>query len=275
LRNFSKIKSVGVGCPGDTDFDNGIMRFIPQFPNFKNVPLAKLLESEIGKKVYIDNDANVAALGAFYIDAGGKATNLVYVTLGTGIGGGLIFNKEVYRGSSGSAGEIGHIAVEPKRGPNCDCGSVGCVEAFTGERYFLKYVEGYLQHHPSKIISELREKNNNQLSGKLLFDAAEMGDKIAKEMWEHYGEKLGFMLADIINILNPDTIVLGGGMSKSSKYFMPTIQKEVKNRAYASAVKTCNIIVSQQGGNLGTAGAAMLAKEGIANNDKLDRTDSL
>jgi glucokinase len=108
-----------------------------------------------------------------------------------------------------------------------------------------------------------------------LFDAAERGDEVAKKMWVYYGEKLGILLADIINFINPDTIVLCGGFSKSSKYFLPSVHKEVKSRAFRSAVKTCKIGVSQHTSELGTIGAAMLAKEGIANNDKLDRTDSL
>jgi glucokinase len=274
FKHYQKIKSIGVGMPGDIDSNKGIVRFSPNLLKWKNVHLKDLLETSMHKKVYIDNDANVASLGAFYLDTDGKATNLACVTLGTGIGGGLVFNKKLYRGSSGSAGEVGHITIE-QQGPKCNCGNNGCVEAFIGERYFMKYVQEYLRNNPSKIINELSKGDPSQINGLLLFDAAERGDENAKKMWVYYGEKLGILLAGIINFANPDAIVLCGGISKSSKYFMPTVLKEVNARAYKSAVKTCKIVVSRHSSELGLLGAAMLAKEGTANNDKLDKTGSL
>ncbi|MDR2817846.1 MAG: ROK family protein [Endomicrobium sp.] len=274
FKHYQKIKSIGVGMPGDIDSDTGIVRFSPNLLKWKNVHLKDLLETSMSRSVYIDNDANVATLGAFYLDADDKVANLVCITLGTGIGGGLVFNKKLYRGSSGSAGEVGHITIE-SQGPKCNCGNKGCVEAFIGDRYFTKYAQDYLKNNPSKIINELTGESSSPITPKLLFDAAERGDEVAKKMWVYYGEKLGILLADIINFVNPDTIVLCGGFSKSSKYFMPSVHKEVKSRAFRSAVKTCKIVVSQHTSELGTIGAAMLAKEGIVNNDKLDRTDSL
>jgi glucokinase len=270
FKHYQKIKSIGVGVPGDIDSDNGIVRFSPNLPKWKNVHLKDLLETSMSRKCFIDNDANVATIGAFYLDANGKATNLACVTLGTGIGGGFIFNKKLYVGSSGSAGEIGHITIE-QQGPKCNCGNNGCIEAFIGERYFTKYTQEYLRNNPSKIINELSNEDLSQINGKMLFDAAERGDEIAKKMWAYYGEKLGILLASIINFVNPDTIVLCGGASKSSKYFMPTVFKEVKSRAFKSAVKSCKIVVSQHTSELGTVGAAMLTKEGTPNNAEIGR----
>jgi glucokinase len=274
FKHYQKIKSIGVGMPGDIDSDNGIVRFSPNLLKWKNVHLKDLLETSMSRNVYIDNDANVASLGAFYLDADDKVANLACITLGTGIGGGLVFNKKLYRGSSGSAGEVGHITIE-SQGPKCNCGNKGCVEAFIGERHFTKYAQDYLRNNPSKIINELTGESSSPITSKLLFDAAERGDEIAKKMWIYYGEKLGILLADIINLFNPDTIVLCGGVSKSSKYFMPSVHKEIKSRAFRSAVKTCKIVVSQHTSELGTIGAAMLAKEGTVNSDKLDKTGSL
>ncbi|MDR2252092.1 MAG: ROK family protein [Endomicrobium sp.] len=270
FEHYSKIKSIGVGMPGDIDSDNGIVRFSPNLLKWKNIHLKDLLETSMDKNVYIDNDANVATLGAFYLDADGKATNLACVTLGTGIGGGLVFNKKLYRGSSGSAGEVGHITIE-QEGPKCNCGNNGCIEAFIGLRYFRKYAQEYLRNNPSKIINELSNGDLSQINGQVLFAAAERGDEIAEKMWVYYGEKLGILLANIINFANPGTIVLCGGMSKSSKYFVPSVLKEVKNRAFKSAVKTCKIVVSQHTDELGLLGAAMLAKEGTTNNADFDR----
>ena len=262
---YSKIKYVGVGMPGDIDLDNGIVRFVPQLSKWKNVPLKKLLEKEMGRssnKIYINNDANTAAIGAFWVDAEGKATNLVSITLGTGVGAGLILNKKLYVGSSGSAGELGHIMIDPDRNaPKCNCGSKGCLEAFLGEKYFLVYAKNYLTVHPSAIINELSEGDTSRINGKILFDAAKKGDKTAKELWNYYGEKLGVLLADTINVLNPDVIVLCGGMSQSSKYFMPSALSEAKKRSYSSAFATCKIKTTAATSKLGIIGAAMFAKQ--------------
>lgn len=276
FKAYSKIKHVGVGMPGDIDIDNGIVRFVPQLSKWKNVPLKKLLEKEMGglsNKIYVNNDANTAAIGAFWVDAEGKATNLVSITLGTGVGTGLILNKKLYLGSSGSAGELGHVMIDPDRNaPKCNCGSKGCLESFIGEKQFLAYANKYLTSHPSAIINDLLIKRKLSLiNGKLLFDAAEKGDKTAKELWNYYGEKLGILLADTINALNPDVIVLCGGMSQSSKYFMPTALSEAKKRSYSSAFTTCKIKTTSATSKLGVIGAAMLAKEETPNNAEIDK----
>jgi glucokinase len=257
FKDYERIRAVGIGMPGDINAKKGVVRFSPNLLKWKEVPLKGLIEQELkGKKTYVDNDANVAALGAYYADIKQKSENMVCVTLGTGIGGGIIINKKLYTGSSGSAGEVGHITIDEK-GPNCQCGSNGCIEAYIGEKYFMKYIENYMKRTGKRFI-----KNGEELNCKTLYEKAQKGDKTAKEMWRFYGKKLGIGLATIINILNPDSIVICGGVSPASEYFMDTVQKEIQKRTYTSAAETCKITISQNTSELGLIGAAMLAKEG-------------
>jgi glucokinase len=256
FKDYERIKTIGIGMPGDINAQKGVVRFSPNLLKWKEVPLKELIEQELnGKKAYVDNDANVAALGAYYADIEQKATNMVCVTLGTGVGGGIIINKKLYTGSSGSAGEVGHITIDEK-GPDCQCGSNGCIEAYIGERYFIKYIENYMNRTGKRFI-----RKGEELSCKTLYEKAQKGDETAKEMWRFYGKKLGIGLATIINILNPDSIVICGGVSQASTYFMGTAKKEIKKRAYASAAETCKITISKNTAKLGLIGAAMLAKE--------------
>jgi glucokinase len=210
FKSYSKIKSVGVGIAGDVCFQTGVVRFSPNLKMWKNVKLREILTNLTQKKIYVDNDANAASIGAFYLDAKGKTTDLVCVTLGTGVGGGLIFDKKLYRGVSGTAGEVGHITVDAY-GKKCSCGNRGCIETFVGAKHLSKFVQDYLKNKNSKIINRLVGKNYKLITPQLLAQAAKEGDEIAKEIWKIVGEKLGIFLSIIINFTNPDTIILCGG----------------------------------------------------------------
>ncbi|MDR0724105.1 MAG: ROK family protein [Endomicrobium sp.] len=260
FKNYSQIKSIGVGIAGDVCFQTGIVRFSPNLKMWKNVKLKEILTTLTKKEVYVDNDANTAAIGAFYLDARGKSTDLVCITLGTGVGGGLLFDKKLYRGITGTAGEVGHITIDAY-GKKCNCGNKGCIETFIGAKHLSKFVQDYLKNKNSKIINNLVGKNYKLITPQLLAQAANDGDKIAKEIWKRVGEKLGIFLSIIINFVNPDTIVLCGGISHAKKYFMKYILREIKTRAFKSAIKACKIIVSQSTHKLGVVGAAMLSEQ--------------
>jgi glucokinase len=259
LRNYPKIKSIGVGIAGDIDSKKGIVRFSPNLPKWKNVQLRKILEKLTNKKTFVDNDANTASLGAFWLDAKGKSENLICITLGTGVGGGLIFNKKLYVGASGTAGEVGHITVDPY-GRNCNCGNRGCIETFVGAKYLSEYASKYLKKNKSQILDKLIGKKYALITPHLLSKAALLGDKSAKEIWDRVGEKLGIFLSIIINFANPDTVVLCGGLSHAARYFLPQAKSEMKSRTFKSAQKTCKIMVSKYTHKLGVVGAAMLPK---------------
>ncbi|MDR2067299.1 MAG: ROK family protein [Endomicrobium sp.] len=260
FKDYSKIKSIGVGIAGDVCFGTGVVRFSPNLKKWKNVKVRDILTSLTQKKVYVDNDANTASIGAFWLDAKGKSTDLVCITLGTGVGGGLIFDKKLYRGISGTAGEVGHITIDAY-GKKCNCGNRGCIETFVGAKHLSKFVQDYLKDNNSKMIDKLTNKNYKLITPRLLTQAAKKGDKVSKEIWKIVGQKLGIFLSIIINFANPDTVVLCGGISHAKEYFMKYVVKEIQTRAFKSATKACKIIVSEATHNLGVVGAAMLSRQ--------------
>lgn len=259
MKHYKKVKTIGIGIAGDVDSKKGVLRFSPNLPNWKNVMLKKEMEKLTGKKVFVDNDANTASLGAFWLDLDGKAVNIVCVTLGTGVGGGMILNKKLYVGTSGTAGEIGHMTVEPE-GNKCNCGNRGCAETYIGAKYLVRRALQLMKEHKSYNILKLADNDEFKITPKILSLAASKGDKVAKIVWAEAGEKLAILLADIINFINPDHIVLCGGISKACDEFYKPVYKQIKQRAFKSAVDSCKIVVSKYTNKLGVAGAAMLAK---------------
>ena len=259
FKNYSKTTTVGIGIAGDINCVNGEVRFSPNLPMWENVPLKRLIEKYTNKTVAVDNDANTAAVGAFWLDAKAKYDSLICVTLGTGVGGGIILDKKIYRGASCTAGEIGHITIEP-RGHKCKCGNTGCAETYIGANYLSDYAKQYLKTRKSPVIKKFLN-GSSKITPKILADAAKKGDKAALEIWKYAGEKLGILLSDVINFINPDVIVLCGGVSGAGKFILDPAKKEIAKRAFKSAAKTCKITVSKYTQKLGVVGAAMLAKQ--------------
>lgn len=259
MRSFKDVIGTGIGVAGDIDQENGIVRFSPNLPQWKKVPLRKMLKNHLPGGIIIDNDANVAALGACWLDAGGRARNLICVTLGTGVGGGIVCNGRLYRGSSGTAGEIGHMSFDHD-GPKCNCGNNGCIERYIGAPYLSRFAAGLVEVEGSEIIQGLVKNDLSLLTPKVLSKAAQMGDPVARQVWRDAGEKLGVVLASVINFYNPDMIVLAGGVSKAGRLLTDPVRKVVKARAFSTSSRQCRIIVSQYTQKLGVVGAALLAK---------------
>ena len=259
FKNYKKVKAIGIGIAGDVDYKKGIVRLSPNLPKWNKVYLKKEIEKLTGKTVYVDNDANTAALGAFWLDIKAKDDNMICVTLGTGVGGGIIINKKLFRGNYGTAGEIGHITVVPD-GRKCNCGNIGCAETYIGVKHIVKETIELLKTKKSKYILKLAGNDINKITPKLLSQAALKGDTVAKQIWDNAGEKLGILLSDIINIFNPDSIVLCGGISNAGNLIMAPAKKQIKNRAFKTSAKVCKIVISKYTSRLGVVGAAMLVK---------------
>ena len=153
FKHYNKVKTIGIGIAGDIDFKQGIVRISPNLPKWNKVQLKRDIEKITGKTVYVDNDANTAAIGAYWLDIKAKADNMICVTLGTGVGGGIIINKKLFRGNNGTAGEIGHITVIPD-GRKCNCGNYGCAETYIGVRHIVKETIDLLKTNKSKYIYE-------------------------------------------------------------------------------------------------------------------------
>jgi glucokinase len=259
-KDKGKILGVGVGMPGQIDYKKGIIHNLTNVKGWREVPLREILRKKINLPVYLDNDANVACIGEAVWGAARGYNNIVCITLGTGVGGGLIINGEVYRGINFSAAETGHICID-KNGPLCNCGSYGCMEAFVGNRYIVKNVVKRLKNGERSILLKLADGKFSNITPKLIDRAAKKGDSFSIRIWKEVGENIGIGLASIINLLNPDIIVIGGGISKTGKILLDAIRDSVKKRALAVSLKGLKIIRAKFVDDAGVVGAAALVKK--------------
>ncbi|MFH1369627.1 MAG: ROK family protein [Elusimicrobiota bacterium] len=258
LKHYSRTKGIGIGAAGDIDQKTGVVRFSPNL-GWKNVMFRDMLAKSLKKRIRIDNDANVAALGAYWLESKGKARNMLCVTLGTGVGGGLICDGKLYIGATGSAGEIGHVTINP-HGPKCNCGSHGCIERYIGAPRLSEQGREAVIKGKSRIIKKLVNGDLNKITPEILEQAAILGDRHAKKIWETAGERLGIVLASVINLLNPEMIVLAGGVSRAGDLLIKPLKKAILARAYETPAKACRIVISKYTQKLGVVGAALMAK---------------
>ncbi len=252
------IKGLGIGIAGDVDPVKGLVRFSPNL-GWKNVPLKAHLQKKLRLPITVDNDANCAALGAFYLDARGACQNLVCLTLGTGVGGGIIIRKKLYRGSTGSAGELGHMTID-YRGRRCGCGSLGCSESLVGAWGIIQTAKEAIAKNQAPRLNRL-VREGSKLSPKLISQAAKAGDGYSKKLWEHTGFQLGCILANCVNIFNPDRIVLSGGVSKVGGLLLRPALATLRKRAFKVPVGKVKVTVSKYDEKLGVMGAAFLLLE--------------
>lgn len=257
---FKKVRGVGIGIAGDTDQTQGIIRFSPNL-NWKNVPFQRIFSHWIELPVLLDNDANCAAWGAYVLDAKKDCRNLICLTLGTGIGGGLILNSKLYRGATGSAGEIGHMTIQYQGHP-CACGSFGCAESFIGSGGLIRSAEEGLKKGLAPVLQKLVGRSpKTTIEPKLLSLAAEKGDPYCQQLWKDAGEQLGVVLANCVNIFNPERIVLCGGVSKAGNLILEPALHTLGRRAFAIPAQTVKVTISQYDEKLGVVGAGLLFLE--------------
>lgn len=252
-------RNVGMGIAGDVDSAKGIVRFSPNL-GWKNVPLKKLLARDLNASVAIENDANCAAWGAYCLDAKKDCENLICLTLGTGVGGGIIIGRKLYRGSTGSAGEIGHLTVKYD-GRLCGCGSYGCLESRVGAWGMIQTAKEGIAQGRSPMLKILLRETGAKLSPRLIEQAARKNDPFSKKIWQDAGVCLGAALASLVNILNPDRIVLCGGVSKAGDLILKPALRTLKERAFAVPVQKVKVTVSKYDEKLGVVGAALLSRE--------------
>ena len=250
-----QIDSLGVGIAGDVDPETGTVRFSPNL-GWKNVAFGTLLRRHFTVPLHIDNDANCAAWGAYWLDAKRDCKNLICLTLGTGVGGGIIIDGKLYCGSTGAAGEIGHMTLQTD-GRACKCGNFGCLESVVGAWGIIQSAEEALKKNRAPILKKMLEKKS-ELSPKLIAAAADAGDVECQELWKSTGEYLGCALVNLVNIFNPDRIVLSGGVSKSGNRLLDPALKILSQRAFQSSVKAVKVSISEFDEKLGVVGAALL-----------------
>lgn len=250
------IEGIGFGFPGQVDYKSGVVRLAPNIPGWVEVPIAKLIEDEFHIPTRVDNDVRCAALGELNFGAGKGCQNLICITVGTGIGSGLIINGKLVRGASNAAGEIGHIKLQIHDGPICGCGDTGCFEAFASGPSIVAMAEEYIQGGKSTKYREMA--NSNDITPFIVAEAAKAGDPVAKRIFTIMGEYLGVGLASVVNLLNPERIIIGGGVADAGDILMLPLKETLKKRAMKIAGDAVEVVPAQLGNTAGVIGASLL-----------------
>ena len=246
-----EVCAVGVGAPGVIQADKGIVVKSPNFPDWNNLPLRDHLEKALDIPVYLENDANAAALGEQWRGAGQGIRSMILLTLGTGVGGGIILDNKVWHGADGMAGEIGHMTLIPQGRP-CTCGNTGCLEMYASARGI---VQSYLEAL-GKSADSLK-----QITSEQVYEAARTGNKIAVQVMNDMGRMLGIGIAGLINIFNMERVVIGGGVKDAWPLFIDATREEVMRRAFEIPARRAEILPSLLGDDAGMVGAAAVALE--------------
>ncbi|KPI48472.1 glucokinase [Clostridioides difficile] len=249
---FNDIKAIGIGSPGPLDVKQGLIVNPPNLP-FKNFNIVKYLSDEFKLPTYLDNDANVATLAEFLFGKGKGLENIVYITVSTGIGGGAILNGKIFRGSTSNALEVGHTTLKAD-GEICGCGNKGCSESISSGTAIMKNAQKAIN---SGLQTSLSKYEN--ISAKEVFVEANLGDDVAYKILEKALCYLGVLIANIANILDPQVIILGGGVINGGDIVIDTVKKEFKKRALPIIGERCKIEKTNLGGKSGVLGAAALA----------------
>lgn len=246
---------VGIGVPGLVDFDRGLVYTLTNIPGWKNTPLKGMLEAKLRVPVLVDNDVNVMTLGEFGFGAGKGAKNLVCITLGTGVGGGIIIDGRLYRGCTFSAGEVGHMPLK-EEGLSCNCGGYGCLERYVGNRYILEEMKSKIRGGTPTAIKRLVNGDLSAITPEVISKAALRGDRLSINFWNTVGKRIGVTLAGIVNLLNPERIIIGGGIADAGEPLFRSIRKTVNERALPVPKKAVKILKSKLGNDAGVIGAA-------------------
>ncbi len=256
-KNKLKIQGIGIGSPGTVSTKRGTVENPPNFPGWEKVNLGKILEKKFKMHIHVENDANAAAIGEMIFGAGKKIESFIMVTLGTGVGGGIIFNKKLFRGEYGAAGEIGHMSID-YNGPKCNCGSFGCVEAYVGNHYLVKRIQNELINHKDSKIWELISNDLNQLTPLKIQQAAEEGDDYAKLVVNNLGLYLGSGLASAGNALDIGTFIIGGGVSGFGKPLFDAAREAICARVLKPLRKRIRVLPAKLKNDAGIKGASAL-----------------
>jgi glucokinase len=258
-----EISAIGLGSPGPLDTKNGIVCNAVNLPGWINIPLRDRIEEVFGIPANLENDANVAAYGEYWKGAGQNSSIMLAYTLGTGVGGGIIINGKLIRGTSDCAGELGHVTIVPD-GRLCGCGNQGCLEAYASASALVRIAELNMRQGRAPLLQKWVNEGKS-LTAKLVDEAHRAGDAFAKEILEEVGYYLGLGVSSAVMAMNPDVIVIGGGMMKAGEVILTPLRREVKRRVFPEHFQNLKIVPAQLGNDAGVIGSAGLA---------LDRTQS-
>jgi len=255
----SQVAAVGIGAPGFLDIEAGVVVAPPNLPGWERVPLKQLIEDQLGISTFLENDANAAALGEYRFGAGRGAEHMIYVTASTGIGGGLILDGKLYHGESGGAGEIGHMTIMPD-GPRCGCGNHGCLEALASGTAIARVARERVTRGAPTLIANLAEGDPERITAKLVAEAAGQGDEVAEDILAEAMNYLGIGMANLVNLFNPQVIVIGGGLTNIGEKLFGPVRQVIDRRAFRATAQAVRVAPAELGDNVGVLGAAAVAQ---------------
>lgn len=256
-------EAITIGCPGPLNPWEGIVYRPPNLPGWRDVPLALLMQQDFGVPVYLENDANLAAMGEHRFGAGRGFSDLVYMTISTGIGGGIISGGKLLRGAKGMAGEVGHMVLDAdESAPMCGCGNRGCLEALANGPAIARQARERIAAGEKSAMLGLVNGDPQRITARIVAQAAEAGDPLARELMEGVGYYIGLGISILINVLNPQAIILGGGVSQSLPLFQKPLEAAVEAHALPSARNGVRLLPAALGDDSGLFGGLALALDG-------------
>ena len=253
-----QLSAVSIAAAGVIDMKKGIITKSPNLPGWIDIPLRERVEDKYKVNTFLINDANAAALGEHRFGAGKGTNNLVLLTLGTGIGGGIIINGDLYFGSSGGAGEVGHMTIDVN-GPRCNCGNIGCLEVLASGKAVAREAIKRINRGEKSCLTEMVEGRIENITAREVSLAAQEGDSLASEVIARAADYLGAAMVNLVNIFNPEIIVVGGGMSNMGELLLEPVGQIVKERAFKLSAQAVRIVPAQLGEDAGVFGAAAFA----------------
>jgi glucokinase len=265
-----RLLGAGIGVAGIIDMSTGMLRESPNLPGWDDYPVREEIERRLGTTVLLENDANCAALGEAWLGVARQAEHMCMITLGTGVGGGIVLHGRIWQGMTGMAGEVGHITVDPN-GPRCGCGNYGCVERFASATAIVRMAREAIAAGNASALAEAAARTDQEFSSQSVYGLAMQGDKASLEVFHTVGRALGTVLADLVNTLNLPMYVIGGGVSNAWEAFAPAMFEELRRRSFvynatapedgsagASTSPRTVITRASLGGDAGLFGAARL-----------------
>jgi glucokinase len=257
----SDVLAAGAGCPGMIDPKSGIVRFSPNIPFLKNFPLAQKLSRELGCPVVVGNDVQTGMIGEHQFGAAKGYRNAVGIFLGTGVGGAIILNGELYRGASGSAGEVGHLLIDPE-GPLCGCGNRGCLESLTGRTAIAAEAAILVARQRAPHLAAKAGTDIRAIKSGAMAKAIRQGDRALEELIRHKAQLVGHAMASLVNVLNPEIVVLGGGvMEAMGRIILREADRSMRQRALGPSAKNVKVAAAKLGDYSIVMGAAKRAKD--------------
>ncbi len=254
--SLDDVLHIGIGAPGSIDTSNGIIVYANNFKYGENVHMKELLQKYIDKPVYMSNDANVAALGEVISGAAKGLKNAVMITLGTGVGGGIVIDGRIYEGQHSAGAELGHIMIV-QNGQLCTCGRKGCWEAYASATALIRQTGDAMKANPDSLMNQMTTLDN--ISGRTAFDAARKGDKAGQQVVDQYIKYIAEGLIDIINIFRPEVLIIGGGICNEGDYLLKPMREYINQNVYAgNRLPEQKIAIAKLGNDAGIIGAAFL-----------------